>query len=352
MCQKNYEYNIYNDFDLLVKKLLVKNGIEHDENTSKNRWERWFDFTARYISNTPRDVIECEAYSIKIDNEYKKTFDEIKMLFETGKDVNIFQSTMLKNCNVGQLFNDKKDNGKEKRRQTDFLWSCLGIHHLHIPKFPYKKNKKGFSTRSGIYLYVKVEDDKVIFIDINKHPKELHEYADLSVIKKYASKFPEKIKQFELKGIQSALKGLSNENRMEFWNKGINSTIELDEKCYMFNLGINTARTSIIAIRNLIACRKTIRNLVNVLNKKNNGMNIKNSYKLKINKRKTLAIYSEPDNRLFSFPVLIGLMCNNTYIPYLSGIIKEAEYFYGGKNGLLYDLSILNSYIVPKGIKT
>ena len=352
MCQKNYEYNIFNDFCILIKRLIKLNGLTYERKyeNMEDYWMRWLDFTSRYISCYPRKVIESKSYSVDLPDEYSDTFDEIKRKIELGEDVNCFQGRLLKKADVGK-YNLNNNN----INPTDFMWARDTIHHLHIPKRGYKIDKEGFSERSGFYLCIKVMENEVCFIDIVEHLKG-NEFAGLPILEKYIKEFPEYASSGKATLIEpNSVTGIpkTDEERMKVMKAGGNAFNMIGGDLYMMG-GLNAARSSSYTSQKMCDSFRTIGIVLKkIVSEQSGGINIKNSYKLVVDNSGSLAIINNLNRVIYPLPKKIyGIRHNGNDYNFYSELKPHVVNFLRLDNReFLKNLAILNDVILPRGVK-
>jgi hypothetical protein len=121
----------------------------------------------------------------------------------------------------------------------DGLLYDFGIQHLHLGIKPDKKHPKMIEGRKKV-LYCIVNDENIYFLVIDDHGR----WGDIELIRLIKNNFPHLIAPFEI-NVHKLSTHFTEEERIKLRNNGINTPIEIDDKCYMSpGWGVNTIGTS------------------------------------------------------------------------------------------------------------
>lgn len=163
-----------NMFEKAIKNAIISYfdsiGISYDtSDTSFDKiFEQYMNTIDKWIPPQPRKVLISKELLAKINaftDEQKQIVNYFKGLFESGKDINGHLSRLIYNS-------DKYD-------KLLMLWD---IRHIHLNIIEAHTNNEMRLNRSDNLLFVRVTEDTVYFIDIEKHDKA-HVFSMFSLLK-------------------------------------------------------------------------------------------------------------------------------------------------------------------------
>lgn len=152
-----------NMFEEAIKNAIISYfdliGISYDAcDTSFDKiFEQYMNTLDKWISPQPRKVLISKELLAKINtftDEQKQKVNYFKGLFESGKNINGHLSRLIYNSN--------------KYDKLLMLWD---IRHIHLNTLEAHTNHEMRLNRSDDLLFVRVTNDAVYFIDIEKHNK-------------------------------------------------------------------------------------------------------------------------------------------------------------------------------------
>src|SRR5258706_444314 len=147
-----------------------------------------------------RKVFYAPEFEASLPNHPKKReIEYIRLLFETGKNVNFFQSKKL----FQSQFHD----------HLLYEWN---IYHFHLSLQHEKKSR--FAKQTDLLLFIFIADDLVVFLGTEKHHRGI--FGDDKWLQMLHDHFPEMIKEYEAKEIKDVSPQINSIERQTLWDKG------------------------------------------------------------------------------------------------------------------------------------
>lgn len=241
------------DINQIVKVAVDSFGLSY---SGKNKFSspllRWVDFRRRYISPTPRMVVESDKFPECVPEKYKENYEQIKRKILLGENINDFQSkTLLKN-DVSAL--------NKKTSKTDKMFADWGIQHLHfVPKG---------SGRSSELLFIIVKSDCVFMIDVAAHKLSdgLPSFSDEQIIQTAINNWPKLFESRIIKSIgKSSFAKLSHREFNQARRVNLNTFIENGGNVYgSFGNGLVTNGNALDNVRDTDIIYKELTDLAKV----------------------------------------------------------------------------------------
>ncbi|MDH2914180.1 hypothetical protein N7V53_16865 [Kosakonia sp. HypNH10] len=239
--QKNID--LIKDINEIAEKGIQAFELSYDESGHSNLHDpllRWCDFVLRYIAPGRRVVLKSDRFTANVPDDAKVGLQRIEELFNSGENVNPYQSKTL------TLFNDT--SGKKTAKRTDNLWADWGIHHLHLPLNPVDPAEK-YSDRSEWVLFLKVYNNAVFFIDIKSHDKAIEPdlFSQKDLIETFIRNWPAEAEVYEMKGVSGLATNqlISDTDIANLRKSGINLPLQIGGKVYApLGMGVTTAVTA------------------------------------------------------------------------------------------------------------
>lgn len=170
--------------------------------------------------------------------------DELMNSQNPNKDIMLEIKKDFENGNIN-LLNKRLSKASIKEDKNDLLLNNWGIYHFHLGE----KNKKNFTSRTGLLLFAKIIDDNVYFLDIKEHGN----FSSIDFIKIMHNNWEREIKIYRILDFIYIQPKLNEKEVFEFWKIGTNAVLTFIDKnnnevAYMpIGGGINLAKSSNIA---------------------------------------------------------------------------------------------------------
>jgi len=219
--KENIRQEIYNEF--------LKFDVTID--TSKSFKETLLDYSnwrRRFIKKVPREV--CFSKEIKTNSNfmsYKKAISKIEYKFKNGQDLTPFLSKLVVNTPL-------KANSKSSSSDKDVFLNAFNIHHLHLNTEYQRKPTKGitFIKRSNYLLFVMIKQDKVYFLDIEKH-----NFGNINLFRIIKNNWEHLIQPYKVKGFPPLSQNYrSDEEISKLLKAGVSPSVQIDGSFYALGL--------------------------------------------------------------------------------------------------------------------
>jgi hypothetical protein len=220
--------NLFEDLRSEVVSQMKSLGIKYDETGNIHKiLVQYYNIGNKLIPIRPRNVHKTDCVKLlKIEGDLLRILNEIESKFTKGEDVNPYLSRNILDADF-----------------LDYLLDDWGIHHLHLSN---KKDSKGnfFMERSDYLLFVKVYDNDVYFIDVQKH-KTKSIFAKQELLQIFERNWPEMMEPYQLKDVMSVHK--PSDKEIEQLRKGGAYVLyEVNGKVFTpIGGGLTSARTNI-----------------------------------------------------------------------------------------------------------
>lgn len=211
----------------------------------------YFNWMDRLIDAAPRRVHASgavEANPLRWDARYRRAFDAVRVKIEAGEPLTPHLSRGVR---IGYEAARHGPKGLRRRRDLDLLLADWGVHHLHLST---KVTDDGFVERTGPLLLGVFHAADAYLIDIIDHG----EWSRQSIMETVVRHWPDAGILYEMKGVLGLDRSVSNADRKQLREAGINVPLEIDGKVYMSPCGITTAGTSTNATMRAITVRRDI----------------------------------------------------------------------------------------------
>lgn len=224
--------NLHKDLQLLLHNALEMYGviIPIEEDLTKMLLN-YLTICKKLLQPLPRMVYISPILEKKLQTHVKKNEIELlRKMFESGKDVNFFQSKRL----FQTSFHD----------HMLYEWN---IYHFHLALALDKKTK--FIKQSNQLLFVYAQNEKAIFLDTDLHKTGI--FADVKWLEILHDYYPETLEKYKDLQILDVYPPVNAEERQDLWNKGytlgmtkVRDTIYLSE-----GIGRTTSGHSILVVK-------------------------------------------------------------------------------------------------------
>lgn len=216
--------NFDSDFDeMLVNELSDYNySVDPTMDSEKIRM-KYFNFKRRLIQPIPRQVLISKEFSCP--TELQKGFEIVRSKLEKGENLTPHLSKNLTDLDYNDsLLNDWK------------------IYHLHLGE-NLEANGSGFIQRTGPVLFVRIDNDKALLINVLPHGS----WTKQQMVKVIHDNWPESIASYLMKDV-IGLSHVPTDDDIKTMRKfGVNSAIEIEPGVVYAPIGggLTTAKTSI-----------------------------------------------------------------------------------------------------------
>lgn len=203
-------------------------------NNKKLSREHLIDYctiSQKIIRTIPRQVLISPPLQSSISNHPKrKAIEKIIEMLQKGENVDIFQSEKLfQSKGHDQLLNEWK------------------IYHFHLSTK--LKRGKRFVERTNELLFVFIDDDKAVLLDVGDHSTKFSQLKWFEILHDY---FPEVIQKYSQdEEVLPVGDNYQDDERGEMWERGLNPfLIRVRDKIYYPpGLGRTTSGHSVLAIK-------------------------------------------------------------------------------------------------------
>jgi len=219
--EENIRQEIYNEF--------LKFDVTIDTSKSfKETLLNYSNWRRRFIKKVPREVCFSKEITTNIKfTLYKKAISKIEYKFKNGQDLTPFLSTLVVNAPL-------KTSSKSSSSDKDVFLNAFNIHHLHLNTKYQRKPTKGitFIERSSDLLFVMITQDKVYFLDIEKH-----NFGNVNLFRIIKNNWEHLIQPYELKGLLPLSQNYrSDEEISKLLKSGVSPSIQIDGSVYALGL--------------------------------------------------------------------------------------------------------------------
>lgn len=193
----NFENDLKIEIQLKFSELGLKIPIR---NKLKDMLLDYLTIHKKLVKIKQRDVLINPELEKKLNNHPKsKEVENLKILLSSGKNVNFFQSK--------KLFQTKFH---------DHLLYEWNVYHFHLSNQFDKKT--GFVKQSNDLLFIYIEEDKAILLDIAKHTVGI--FADTKWLEILDNHFPDVLEPYKAEDIFDVYPEVNAEERQLLWDKG------------------------------------------------------------------------------------------------------------------------------------
>lgn len=221
--------DLQNDLRIIVEKMLDNYGLEYsDEDTIKEKLDRWLNTHFKLITPHPRELVFSEKInSIEISSEFTAAYHSIQKKLKEGTPVNEYLSKTV-------YIED----------EPDYLFFDWGIYHLHLSEEPDPRETR-FCKRTSSLLFLYITIEKAYFIDIRSHNEE-YVFAQKELLQIIHDEWPELLESFKAKGF-TMNENITNAEDIHKLRKGGALLFQkVGDDIYMpMGGGASTARTSL-----------------------------------------------------------------------------------------------------------
>lgn len=218
------DLNFNSDFDeILINELSDFNYSVDSTLSSEKIRMKYFNFKRRLIHQIPRKVFVSKEFTCP--PELLKGLDIVKLKFEKGENLIPHLSKHLTDLDY-----------------NDSLLNDWGIYHVHLGE-NLETNGSGFIQRTGPVLFVRIDKDKALFINVLPHGS----WTKQQMVKVIHDNWPESIESYLMKDIIGLTHVPTDDDIKKMRKYGVNSAIEIEPGVVYAPIGggLTTARTSI-----------------------------------------------------------------------------------------------------------
>lgn len=183
------------------------------------------NWRGRYVAARPRRVHESrELEDSQKYGEHAAALAAVRADIIAGRDL-----TPRLSRGVGTVYvATSRRGGLQHRRDLDLLLSDWGIHHLHLGT---KMGRNGLVTRTEDVLLIYFTADDAYLIDSRRHPN-IDNWAEASIMQTVIRNFPGLAHAWEVTGAIGLSCSISDEERLELRQAGVDVPLEIDGKVY------------------------------------------------------------------------------------------------------------------------
>ena len=260
MDKNGIKHSDFSDLDRLNKELLDINENDKDSDRSRkikaneknkiinNILLEYFSIFGKLICPQKRIVLYSRELKDKIDrNAFTKKDDSIVSIEEAKeiKDAILYFEKLIQN---GSNLNNHLSRGIYNTKQPDTLLYVWNVKHIHLNKQEATSKADMQNNRADWLLFVIVDDEECIFIDVRPHPhgSGFLSYSILKIIHNNA--WMEKAGFFAVKQIGAEYVVKDTETLYKLYKNNVNISLgpfEFNGTVYVTKGGITTAGTSV-----------------------------------------------------------------------------------------------------------
>ncbi|MEQ8475441.1 hypothetical protein [Fulvivirga sp.] len=216
--------NFDTDFDeILIHELSDHNfSVDPTSDSDKIRM-KYFNYKRRLIQPVPRSVLTSKEFNCPA--ELQKGLEIVKTKIQNGDNLTPHLSKNLTNLDYNDsLLNDWK------------------IYHLHLGEH-LEPNGSGFIERAGPVLFVRIEENKALLINILPHGS----WTKQQMVKVIHDNWPESIESYLLKDVIGLSHVPTDDDIKDMRKFGVNSAIEIEPGVVYAAIGggLTSAKTSV-----------------------------------------------------------------------------------------------------------
>jgi hypothetical protein len=197
------------------------------------------NWLSRFVWPQPRRVHRSHALMSNptaADLRYRPALEQIINNLEGGVEITPYLSRGLR---YGyQRSQGPKPMPLSKRQDLDLLLNDWNVHHLHLST---RIAADGFTKRTRPLLFAVFRPNDAYLVDVMRHG----DWTRSHVLEVIIGEWPEAGLVRELKGVLRLATTITEDDRAELRNSGINAMFEFNEKVYAPAGGITGAGTSV-----------------------------------------------------------------------------------------------------------
>jgi hypothetical protein len=195
------------------------------------------NWRSRLVPTVPRRVHRSKALSanpLSSDARYNAGLAQIAATLESGQDLTPYLSRGIRHGYIPR-------RPGSRRQDLDLLLNDWGVYHLHISVHI---QADGFAARTKHLLFAIIRPRDAYLIDIVGHG----DWTRQSVVEIMVREWPDANLAWEMKGIVSPNRALSDIERSNLRGNHTNASFGIDGKTYMAAGGLTSAGTSFMSV--------------------------------------------------------------------------------------------------------
>ncbi|MGE0637121.1 MAG: hypothetical protein AB7P01_11815 [Bacteroidia bacterium] len=234
------ELNFDSDFnEMLINELSDYHySVDISESSDKIKM-KYFNFKRRLIQPIKRQIFISKEFTCPPDLQVG--LDIVKAKFINGENVTPHLSKNLTNLDY-----------------NDSLLNDWGIYHLHLGT-QLETNGSGFIERTGPVLFVRIDNDKALFIGVMPHGS----WTKQQMIKVIHDNWEASIASYRMHDVIGLVHVPTDDDIKKMRKYGVNSGVEIEPGVVYLPIGggLTTAKTSIEVSMAMIRYKKLLRQL-------------------------------------------------------------------------------------------